>query len=311
MTDSLKKMLKSVDWSKMMSNGDARNALVGSALGGLMLGGASLMQDHDPEESKAAPVGDALMGALLGGAAGYGIPKGLALFRDSGTLAPDDDPLKPYSFSKGRYAAGAGIGGAAGAATATGFTLPAIRRALQDYKVQRAGEFASELAEHNEQIERIRQTLRTHMYTNNKLSPERVKDLVEDLKYRRRAVNVGIPKAIANDNAALKGIRGKINAINYVTDWSRNEAPPPRGQLLRGIREWLNNRTSGSRFAPSVKQMSVRPGDTKTVMPLVKMLKRVGKYGRRGALIGAAGVGGWHLLDKYLFGQNGHNNYAK
>ena len=131
MTDSLKKMLSSVDWSKAMTGGDARNALIGSALGGLMLGGASMASERDPEESKLTPVNDALMGALLGGAAGYGIPKGLALFSDAGSLAPDDDKLK-YNF--GRAAAG---GATAGTAALGGFSLfPAFKRGMSKARGQ-------------------------------------------------------------------------------------------------------------------------------------------------------------------------------
>ena len=110
MANSITDLVKSVDWGKMMSDGDVRNALVGSALGGLVLGGAGLLQDRDPEESRYAPVGDALMGAVLGGVAGYGIPKGLALFRDSGGLAPDDDRLVPNNLAWGTGGGLAGLG---------------------------------------------------------------------------------------------------------------------------------------------------------------------------------------------------------
>lgn len=123
MANSLKDLLGSVDWGKLMSGSDARNTLVGSALGAALLGGAGYMQERDPEESKFAPVGDALMGALLGGVAGYGIPKGLSLFRDSGSLAPDDDSLRTDYL-------GWGLGGAAAGAAVPGVLLAmALRRA--------------------------------------------------------------------------------------------------------------------------------------------------------------------------------------
>lgn len=115
MANSLKDMISSVDWRKMLSSQDAKNALIGSALGGLMLGGAGLMADRDPEESRLAPVGDALMGALFGGLAGYGIPKGLAMFRDAGSLAPDNDRLRQSSSVVPAVLGGAGgvaLGGA-------------------------------------------------------------------------------------------------------------------------------------------------------------------------------------------------------
>ena len=120
MPDSLKNLLTSVDWSRMASRPDVRNALVGSALGGALLGGASLMGDHDPEESKLAPVGDALTGALLGGIAGYGVPKGLELFRNSGTLAPANDQI-PNS----NYLGAAAKGGLLGAGT-IGASIPGV-----------------------------------------------------------------------------------------------------------------------------------------------------------------------------------------
>lgn len=127
MTDSLKNLASSVDWSKMVSGSDARNALIGSALGGLLLGGTSLASERDPEESKYAPVGDALTGALLGGVAGYAVPKGLELFRHSGTLAPDDDRL---SGGAGGAAKAALRGLGTGTAVGGGLAVPALWRAL-------------------------------------------------------------------------------------------------------------------------------------------------------------------------------------
>lgn len=116
MANSLTDLVKSIDWSKVMSGSDARNALIGSALGGAILGGAGIAQDRDPEESKLAPVGDALLGATLGGVAGYGIPKAVSLIRDSGALAPDNDQLKSNYL-------GYGLGGAAVGTGAFGVSL--------------------------------------------------------------------------------------------------------------------------------------------------------------------------------------------
>lgn len=90
MLQKLKDHINTVDWSKVMRRGDVQNAAIGSALGGLMLGGASLARDKDPEESKLTPVGDALVGALAGGVAGYGIPKGLSLFANG--ASPNEIP---------------------------------------------------------------------------------------------------------------------------------------------------------------------------------------------------------------------------
>lgn len=115
MTDTLGNLVGSIDWSKMMSSTDVRNAAVGAALGGLVLGGQSLMSERDPEESRFAPVKDALLGALLGGAAGYAIPKGLELFRHSGTLAPDDDRLQTGGAGSAALK-GLGVGTAVGGA---------------------------------------------------------------------------------------------------------------------------------------------------------------------------------------------------
>lgn len=113
MPNSIKDMIGSVDWGKMLSGPDARNALIGTALGGALLGGASMMQERDPEESRFVPVRDALAGALLGGIAGYGIPKGLSLFRDPGSLAPDGDVLRSnyLGWGAGGALAGAGLVG--------------------------------------------------------------------------------------------------------------------------------------------------------------------------------------------------------
>ena len=127
MTDSLKNLASSVDWSKMVSGADARNAVIGSALGGLLLGGAGLAAERDPEESKYAPVSDALTGALLGGVAGYAVPKGFELFRNSGTLAPDDDRLPTGSTGAGKAELeGLGVGTAVGG----GVVAPTVWRAF-------------------------------------------------------------------------------------------------------------------------------------------------------------------------------------
>lgn len=126
MNDTLKNLLSSVDWSTLANKSDVRNAAIGSALGGLMLGGAGLMRERDPEESKMAPVGDALMGALLGGVAGYGIPKGLSMFADSGSMAPPDDRLNVGYLDAAKS-------GAKGGAILAGATMvpPALRASVK------------------------------------------------------------------------------------------------------------------------------------------------------------------------------------
>lgn len=137
MTDTLKNLVTSVDWSKLMSRADTRNALVGSALGGLMLGGASMAQDRDPEESKLTPVGDALMGAVLGGVAGYGIPKGLAMFRDGGGhMAPDNDKLPTGLYGYADSASKGAIGGLG--LMAAGHAVPMYKSFLTARKIRGA-----------------------------------------------------------------------------------------------------------------------------------------------------------------------------
>lgn len=87
----IKDHIRTIDWSKVVTPSDKRNAAIGATLGGLVLGGASLAREKDPEESKLTPVGDALIGALAGGAAGYGIPKGLSIFRSPGSVSPNKE----------------------------------------------------------------------------------------------------------------------------------------------------------------------------------------------------------------------------
>lgn len=143
MTRSFKDMVQSVDWGKVFSGKDARNAAIGSALGGLMVGGAGLMAERDPEESRLAPVGDALTGALLGGVAGYGIPKGVAMFLDAGSLAPDGDTLR-HHYGKSALVGGTLGVGAAGLSIKK--TLADVARSLRPSAEQRATAEALSLA---------------------------------------------------------------------------------------------------------------------------------------------------------------------
>jgi hypothetical protein len=143
MANSIKDMIGSVDWGKMLTSPDARNALIGTALGGALLGGASMMQERDPEESKFVPVRDALAGALLGGIAGYGIPKGLSLFRDPGSLAPDGDVLKSNYL-------GWGAGGALAGAGLVGLSMSkTLDRARDRLREQAARRIDGQRAMHN------------------------------------------------------------------------------------------------------------------------------------------------------------------
>lgn len=203
MPDTLKNLISSVDWSKLMASSDAKNALVGSVLGGLMLGGAGLAADRDPEESKYAPVGDALMGAVLGGAAGYGIPKGLALFRDSGSLAPDDDTLSDSvlgnALSNGvrGYGVGAGIVGLSAIPT-----YLRTRRRIEERAQLRRGT--------NERAARI-----------NAASPTNIADLSSpDSSARSHARRIQL-KAIAHNQ---RGIANGVPSSDYKNTLARLEA---------------------------------------------------------------------------------------
>ena len=108
-----------------------------------MMGGAGLMAERDPEESRLAPVGDALAGALLGGVAGYGIPKGLAMFRDAGSLAPDGDTLRHHY---GKWALGGGALGVGAAGYSIKKTLADVASGLRPSQEQRAAAEARSLA---------------------------------------------------------------------------------------------------------------------------------------------------------------------
>lgn len=191
MTDSLKNLASSVDWSKMVSGADARNAVIGSALGGLLLGGAGLAAERDPEESKYAPVGDALTGALLGGVAGYAVPKGLELFRNSGTLAPDDDRLPASSTGAGAAALeGLGVGTAVGG----GLALPAAWRALGKMRDDRDRFYA------------MPDYMRKVLYGTDKMPRRGIKELlheigneaVVDVKPGKSALGTGLRRWLAN-----------------------------------------------------------------------------------------------------------------
>lgn len=289
MTDSLKKMLKSVDWSKLVSSGDTRNALVGSALGGLMLGGASLMQDRDPEESKAAPVGDALMGALLGGAAGYGIPKGLAMFRDAGHMAPDDDQIRAGSSLAGNMATGAKWGAGAGAGLLAAKDTPAAFKAWR------------RLVHNNADIAMRNKPFYDEMISN--LTRARQEAAAAGRDTRQIDWILGRFKA-SQSSARHSFVKGLVRThldprtvVDVIREMPR-ESPAPAaaateatgtlGKLVKALSGKSGFFTHGSRYAEGPGRNLL--GMQRNYGPVMKLLRRYGKYGARGAAVGAGAV---------------------
>ena len=213
MTDSLKKMISSVDWSKMVSSDDARNALVGSALGGLMLGGASLARDRDPEESKMTPVGDALMGALLGGVSGYGIPKGLAMFSDGGHLAPGDDQLSGSGIP-GAAGKGAILGGIGGAGLLEYKDLPEVRQALRRIWIRNAFNYLSSARGSADKLK----LLKGYLKSVNPLSG----NLTEELVHTTTPVPTPPPGGQPQPGF-WKGIRQRLLKPTHGTDYTARD----------------------------------------------------------------------------------------
>lgn len=318
MANSIKDLVGSVDWRKMLSSADTRNALIGSALGATLLGGAGLMQKRDPEESKLAPVGDALMGAVLGGVAGYGIPKGLSLFRDSGALAPDGDVLKS------NYLGAGAVGGLAGAGlfggslyktlsrnmdrlrTAAQAGLPgrvdkveaeledALRRHAPRAEVRRIAERLSMLRENPYQAEQTlagyrRRWLKARLQGNG-VKAERLAKRIKDLKGFRRINN--------------RGFNGWSDLMKRVAEEPVVDAASSGGKAQGFFRSLFSGSpgrpgafsTHGGHYA-SKALLGVGPVITPRFRPLV----RGGKYAAGGALLG--------MLAHKLIGPSPANNY--
>ena len=222
MANALRDLVSSVDWGKMLTSQDAKNALIGSALGGLMLGGAGLAADRDPDESKYAPVGDALMGALLGGVAGYGIPKGLAMFSDSGHLAPPDDRLSRNYFKWGGV--GALLGG--------GVEAERLRRTL---KVVARNSLDNVSRNHTANLRTAERNLQTAIQDGRPADIidrlKRIRDVRtgEELKYREAA---SVPFRRLVDSLLHNGGRGASEALR---EWRQ----------LRGIRNEMTRGYAG------------------------------------------------------------------
>lgn len=313
MANSLKDLVSSVDWSKMFSGQDARNALIGSALGGLMLGGAGMMAKRDPEESKYAPVGDALVGALLGGVAGYGIPKGLALFRDSGRLAPDDDRMSYNNL-------GWGLGGAAAGVGAVGIglrkTLGDVARTLVPSEATRAQGLATAGDRYYESVYRGDPIARQRAYLRRLAmhggSDERAGKVLSGLRKRymsymlhRRfdeasVIRDEIRKLKLIRNTATRGygsIGGLINEVGR-TGSGVDKAGARALDFILHPRQWKENWTSSGHY-------DARPllGLPRRFRPAARMGLRAGKYGAVGAAAG--------LLLSRLFGKSSHNNFKE
>ena len=313
MANSLKDMISSVDWRKMLNSQDAKNALIGSALGGLMLGGAGLMADRDPEESRFAPVGDALAGMLLGGVAGYGIPKGLAMFRDGGSLAPDNDRLQTSRLVPGV------AGGLAGAGLVGGGLYKTLDRTARSL-----GNKAEQLRAEN--LANWERSLRTAQQSG---MPQEIIDY-----YRRGVDMLGKgPAGVAKANATLDALRTRIWQLRrsgaaaeadrltgnlrdlvglhntarrgYASFSDLIKEVGNRGNQLNkpsgfgGIRRWVKDWTSAKHYHTG-KLMGIGP----RVGTLGRMGLRAGGYGLAGAALGS-------LVWPKIVGPSSHNNFKE
>ena len=315
MANSLKDLISSVDWSKMVSGSDARNALIGSALGGLLLGGAGLMAKRDPEESKYAPVGDALMGALLGGVAGYGIPKGLALFRDSGRLAPDNDKLR-YNYL------GWGLGGATAGALGMGYGLrKTLLRTAGALKQEgdadlaadkRRAQFQYEGAVNNGRPASVQDFYKRRLDLFS-ATPTEAQTIIAD---RRRVLLRLIKEKKWNEARTVWGEISELKKLHHrigrgygsFTDLIRavGKAGDNAGEVgARVFDPILHPKTWFERFN-DVRHYNTGPllgGVARSVPAGVRMGLRVGKYGAVGGALG--------LLAARLFGPSSHNNFKE
>lgn len=318
MANSIKDLVGSVDWRKMLSSADTRNALIGSALGATLLGGAGLMQKRDPEESKLAPVGDALMGAVLGGVAGYGIPKGLSLFRDSGALAPDGDVLKSNYLGAGTAGGLAGAGLFGGSLYKTlSRNMDRLRTAAQAGLPGRVDKVEAELddalARHAPRAEVRRIAERLSMLRDDPYQAEHTL-----AGYRRRWLKAKLQgngakaEHFAKRIKDLKGFR-RINNRGF-NGWSdlmkrvAKEEPVAAASSGGKAQGFFRSLLSGSPGRPgafsthgghyaSKALLGVGPVITPRLRPLV----RGGKYAAGGALLG--------MLAHKLIGPSPANNY--
>lgn len=330
MANSIKDLIGSVDWRKMLSNADTRNAAIGTALGATLLGGAGLLQKRDPEESKLAPVGDALMGAVLGGVAGYGIPKGLSLFRDPGALAPDGDVLKSNYL-------GWGAGGAlAGAGVVGGSLWRTLNRAKDDrLRVARkelgkaTGDALSEMVEASRNNEPLRVQRRLQDRFKMLMTDPQGREEAEQIlsRYRGKALksllrgdtkNYSKYKGMLDDlvnyrNETLRGYRGFRDLLRHAA----GEAITPSSKPV-GAFGWLRDKllrtavkgpgfTHGAHYAPKplfgvIDKIPLPKGRFLHVSsPMARVALRGGKYALGGTALA--------LLAHKLIGPSASNNY--
>ena len=318
-SSGIKDMASSVDWGKIMSRSDARNALIGTALGALVVGGASMMRDKDPEESKYAPVGDALTGAALGGLAGYGIPKGIELFADSGSLAPDDDRLE-YNFP--RAATVGAIGGTSAAGASILRTLSNESRRLTE-SVNKLEPGSSRTAHYNQaraeldaarrrgeppaKIDSLKRKLLMHDVTDE--GSRRAERILDGLRRRAKRVGGTAGDALLREYSDLKALR-MSSTRGYSSFFDLIKRVGERGDAVRSSNpkgifhgfihpiQWLKDINSPRHFHTG-KLLRLGP----RIGPGLRMALRGGKWG----LIGA-GLG---MLAHWGLGPSSRDNFKK
>lgn len=332
MANSIKGMIDSVDWGKMLSGPDARNALIGTALGGALLGGASMMQERDPEESKFVPVRDALVGALLGGVAGYGIPKGLALFRDPGSLAPDNDVLKSNYL-------GWGAGGALAGAGTVGLSLHKTLDRARDRLRARAAEGLPELQRttafkfrnpgRGDDI--VQLALRDNIVNGTPDDAVRIITRLRREKYaamlrrdKAAAKRAGelLSEAVKVRNEATRGYQGFRDLMAEAARESVTDASKPRGLIMTLLsKPWKRIKgvgghsfSHGAHYAPKAtfgiwdniklpNKGFLKGRRIPLSAPHARAVIRGGKYAAGGALLG--------MLAHKFFGPTASDNYRK
>lgn len=330
MANSFKDMLTSVDWGKMLSGADARNALIGTALGGALLGGAGLARKRDPEESKLAPVGDALTGALLGGVAGYGIPKGLALFRGPGGLAPDDDTLKTNYL-------GWGLGGAAAGTGVFGGSLyKTLSNAKDALRNEADSQLASRVRDAKADVAQAKQYGADASWVNHLENRERMfnrgaKESAEaerilaslrrekwgsllhgDMAKYRRARDT-LADLVMYRRFGLRGYNSFSDLMNRVAEGTGSEKGAPQS-LLKSLLKGNWRRSVGGSFATHGKHYApkalfgmlteIPAGRGRSISltsPLARVVRRGGKYALGGTALA--------LLAHKLLGPTPSNNY--
>jgi len=321
---SLKDLVSSVDWGKIMENSDVRNAVIGSALGGLVLGGASLMRDRDPEESKFVPVGDALLGAALGGFAGYGIPKAVELFGDAGKLAPDNDRLE-YNYPRNAVIGGGiGVGlGGAGIVTTLAREANALERAA---RTPESG--STHTRSYNEKLREIADAQRRHEPSSVIAKLQRELDMNDVLN------DAGIAKSdrtLARLEADLRRARGTPAASAIATELKDLRAL--RRERMRGYTSFFDlirrigqhGNTIRTRDGSGIAHAVIHPLRWLKSIPFsarnyhgghiygFKFLPRMSPGMRMGLRAGKAGLigAGLGMLAHWLSGPSSRDNFKK